>query len=71
MEELDERLAAEDTTPEDIVKTTTAAEGASIEEVKAGMKVREGGEGTKGYAQEGSLARELGERGEGEVKGSG
>ncbi|KAL8806369.1 MAG: hypothetical protein Q9182_001399 [Xanthomendoza sp. 2 TL-2023] len=38
--ELDERLAAEDTTPRDT--TTIAPEGADIEEVRAGMRVREG-----------------------------
>ncbi|KAI4253752.1 MAG: hypothetical protein LQ352_003499 [Teloschistes flavicans] len=60
MAELDERLAAEDTTPEDVVKTTTttAPEGASIEEVEAGMQVREG-DGQAGYAAQGSLAKEL------------
>ncbi|KAL8724957.1 MAG: hypothetical protein Q9181_006598 [Wetmoreana brouardii] len=62
MAELDERLAAEDTTPgglpDTAPRTTTAPEGATIEEVRAGMQVHEG-DGPMGYAAEGSLAREL------------
>ncbi|KAL8654090.1 MAG: hypothetical protein Q9210_001718 [Variospora velana] len=56
MAELDEKLAADDTTP----RTTTAPEGADIEEVRAGMQVHEEGEeGQMGYAAGGSLAKEL------------
>ena len=51
---LDEKLASEDTTP----RTTTAPEGAPIEEVRAGMLVRDEKDG-EGYAAEGSLAKEL------------
>ncbi|KAL8716304.1 MAG: hypothetical protein Q9220_000209 [cf. Caloplaca sp. 1 TL-2023] len=54
MAELSERLAADDTTP----RTTTAPEGASIDEVKAGMQIHER-DGPAGYAAEGSLAKEL------------
>ncbi|KAI4111180.1 MAG: hypothetical protein LQ345_006851 [Seirophora villosa] len=54
MAELDEKLAAEDTTP----RTTTAPEGADIEEVRAGMQVHEG-DRPMGYAAEGSLAKEI------------
>lgn len=56
MAELDEKLAADDTTPRQT--TTTAPEGADIEEVRAGMQVHEG-DGPMGYAAEGSLAKEL------------
>ncbi|KAL8945066.1 MAG: hypothetical protein Q9216_000050 [Gyalolechia sp. 2 TL-2023] len=56
MEELDEKLAADDTTPRPT--TTTAPEGADIEEVRAGMQVHES-DGPMGYAAEGSLAKEL------------
>ncbi|KAL8717796.1 MAG: hypothetical protein Q9225_004993 [Loekoesia sp. 1 TL-2023] len=56
MAELDEKLAADDTTPRPM--TTTAPEGADIEEVRAGMQVH-GGDGPMGYAAEGSLAKEL------------
>ncbi|KAL8732852.1 MAG: hypothetical protein Q9166_002453 [cf. Caloplaca sp. 2 TL-2023] len=61
MVELDEKLAAEDTTPTDTnprVTTTTAPEGADIEEVRAGMQVHEG-DGPMGYAASGSLAKEM------------
>lgn len=72
MAELDERLAADDTTPGQTTTTTTAPEGADIEEVRAGMQVHEG-DGPMGYAAEGSLARELErekmEKGEGEGRG--
>lgn len=57
MEELDEKLAVDDTTPRPT--TTTAPEGADIEEVRTGMQVHEG-DGPMGYAAEGSLAKELG-----------
>lgn len=57
MAELEERLAADDTTPIPTM-TTTAPEGADIEEVRAGMQVHEG-DGPMGYAAEGSLAKEL------------
>ncbi|KAL9596143.1 MAG: hypothetical protein Q9219_006004 [cf. Caloplaca sp. 3 TL-2023] len=67
MAELDEKLGADDTTPRP--RTTTAPEGADIEEVKAGMQVHEG-DAPMGYAAEGSLAKELekekAEKGEGE-----
>lgn len=56
MEELDEKLATDDTTPRPT--TTTAPEGADIEEVRAGMQVHED-DGPMGYAAEGSLAKEL------------
>ncbi|KAL8818280.1 MAG: hypothetical protein Q9223_003058 [Gallowayella weberi] len=57
MAELDERLAAEDTTPRETT-TTTAPEGADIDEVRAGMQVHEG-DGPMGYAASGSLATEM------------
>ncbi|KAI4129281.1 MAG: hypothetical protein LQ338_002290 [Usnochroma carphineum] len=58
MAELDEKLAADDTTPRPT--TTTAPEGADIEEVRAGMQVRDGGDdGPMGYAAQGSLAKQL------------
>ncbi|KAL9024805.1 MAG: hypothetical protein Q9196_006244 [Gyalolechia fulgens] len=56
MAELDEKLAADDTTPRPT--TTTAPEGADIEEVRAGMQVHED-DAPMGYAAEGSLAKEL------------
>ncbi|KAL8843325.1 MAG: hypothetical protein Q9170_000183 [Blastenia crenularia] len=56
MAKLDEKLAADDTTPR--ATTTTAPEGADIEEVRAGMQIHEG-DGQMGYAAEGSLAKEL------------
>ncbi|KAL8853477.1 MAG: hypothetical protein Q9221_001636 [Calogaya cf. arnoldii] len=62
MAELDERLAADDTTPRQT--TTTAPEGANIDEVRAGMQVHEG-DGPMGYAATGSLAKEM-EREKGE-----
>ncbi|KAL8651111.1 MAG: hypothetical protein Q9226_004849 [Calogaya cf. arnoldii] len=62
MAELDERLAADDTTPRQT--TTTAPEGADIDEVRAGMQVHEG-DGPMGYAATGSPAKEM-EREKGE-----
>ncbi|KAL8923872.1 MAG: hypothetical protein Q9172_002925 [Xanthocarpia lactea] len=56
MAELDEKLAADDTTPRQT--TTTAPEGADIDEVRAGMQVH-GGDGPVGYAAAGSLAKEM------------
>lgn len=56
MSELEEKLAADDTTPRQT--TTTAPEGADIEEVRAGMQVHEG-DGPMGYAASGSLAKEM------------
>ena len=56
MAELDAKLAADDTTPRQT--TTTAPEGADIDEVRAGMQVHEG-EGPMGYAASGSLAKEM------------
>ena len=55
MAELDEKLVADDTTPRQT--TTTAPEGADIDEVRAGMQVHEG-DGPMGYAASGSLAKE-------------
>ncbi|KAL9009341.1 MAG: hypothetical protein Q9173_005621 [Seirophora scorigena] len=54
MAELDEKLAAENTTP----RMTRAPEGADIEEVRAGMQVHEG-DRPMGYAAEGSLAKDI------------
>ncbi|KAI4232332.1 MAG: hypothetical protein LQ349_005092 [Xanthoria aureola] len=56
MAELDEKLAADDTTPRQT--TTTAPEGADLDEVRAGMQVHEG-DGPMGYAASGSLAKEM------------
>ncbi|KAL8669083.1 MAG: hypothetical protein Q9168_006308 [Polycauliona sp. 1 TL-2023] len=64
MAELNEKLAADDTTPRQT--TTTAPEGADIEEVRAGMHIHEG-DGPMGYAASGSLAQEM-EREKGEKK---
>ncbi|KAI4241135.1 MAG: hypothetical protein L6R42_011363 [Xanthoria sp. 1 TBL-2021] len=64
MADLDEKLAADDTTPRQT--TTTAPEGADIDEVRAGMQVHEG-DGPMGYAASGSLAKEM-EREKGEKK---
>ncbi|KAL8670353.1 MAG: hypothetical protein Q9224_007677, partial [Gallowayella concinna] len=59
MAELDERLAADDTTPRQTTRTTTTApEGADIDEVRAGMQVHEG-DGPMGYAASGSLAMDM------------
>ena len=77
MEELNERLAAENTTPEGhhhgsetIPLTTTAPPDADIGQVRAGMLVREA-EGKEGYAAEGSLAKDMErERGREEKVGS-
>ena len=55
MTELDEKLAADDTTPRQT--TTTAPEGADIDAVRAGMQIQEGN-GPMGYAPSGSLAKE-------------
>ncbi|KAL8768638.1 MAG: hypothetical protein Q9209_005197 [Squamulea sp. 1 TL-2023] len=65
MAELDEKLAADDTTPRQT--TTTAPEGADIDEVRAGMQVHEG-DGPMGYAASGSLAKEM-EKENGQKKG--
>ena len=69
MAQLDEKLAADVTDTEPKPTTTTAPEGAGIEEVRAGMQVHEG-DGLMGYAAEGSLAKELEKEKRGKSDGS-